>query len=116
MLRILVVSILSALLAGCSGSSRLEEIVRDWANTRPRSTRHPRIIRRAPLLSPRNNAAHLRRNHAAHPRQNHAAHPRQNRKKQRNLRFKALLKSKLEFDRVGELSRAYQRASKESIR
>ena len=36
MLRILVVSILSALLAGCSGSSRLEEIVPDWANTPPR--------------------------------------------------------------------------------
>ena len=36
MLRILVVWILSALLAGCSGSSRLEEIVPDWANAPPR--------------------------------------------------------------------------------
>ncbi len=36
MLRILVAWILSALLAGCSGSSRLEEIVPDWANAPPR--------------------------------------------------------------------------------
>ena len=36
MLRILVVCILSALLAACSGSSRLEEIVPDWANAPPR--------------------------------------------------------------------------------
>jgi hypothetical protein len=36
MLRILVVWILSALLAGCSGSSKLEEIVPDWANAPPR--------------------------------------------------------------------------------
>jgi hypothetical protein len=36
MLRILVVWILSVLLAGCSGSSRLEEIVPDWANAPPR--------------------------------------------------------------------------------
>ena len=36
MQRILVVWILSALLAGCSGSSRLEEIVPDWANAPPR--------------------------------------------------------------------------------
>jgi len=36
MLRILVVWILSALLAACSGSSRLEEIVPDWANAPPR--------------------------------------------------------------------------------
>ena len=36
MRRILVVWILSALLAGCSGSSRLEEIVPDWANAPPR--------------------------------------------------------------------------------
>jgi hypothetical protein len=36
MLRILVAWILSALLTGCSGSSRLEEIVPDWANAPPR--------------------------------------------------------------------------------
>jgi hypothetical protein len=36
MLRILVVWILSVLLAACSGSSRLEEIVPDWANAPPR--------------------------------------------------------------------------------
>ena len=36
MLRILVAWILSALLAACSGSSRLEEIVPDWANAPPR--------------------------------------------------------------------------------
>jgi hypothetical protein len=36
MLRILVVWILSAVLAGCSGSTRLEEIVPDWANAPPR--------------------------------------------------------------------------------
>jgi hypothetical protein len=36
MLRILVAWILSALLTACSGSSRLEEIVPDWANAPPR--------------------------------------------------------------------------------
>jgi hypothetical protein len=36
MMRILVVSILSALLASCSGSSRLEDIAPEWANTPPR--------------------------------------------------------------------------------
>ena len=43
MMRILVISILSVLLASCSGSSRLEDIVPDWANTplpRPARSRH----------------------------------------------------------------------------
>ena len=35
MMRILTIPILSALLASCSGSSRLADTVPDWANTRP---------------------------------------------------------------------------------
>ena len=35
MMQILMISILSALLASCSGSSRLGDIVPDWANTPP---------------------------------------------------------------------------------
>src|SRR6266516_8088313 len=36
MMRILVVAIFGALLAACSGSNRLEDIVPGWANTPPR--------------------------------------------------------------------------------
>jgi len=36
MMRILVVAIFGALLASCSGSNRLEDIVPAWANTPPR--------------------------------------------------------------------------------
>jgi hypothetical protein len=35
MLRIVVISVLTALLAACSGSSRVEDIVPAWANTPP---------------------------------------------------------------------------------
>jgi hypothetical protein len=71
MVRIAVVAILSALLANCSGSNRVADIVPEWANTQPR--------RPAALY-----AARLRENH----------------NKRRKLRFKALLKSKgLNFNR-----------------
>jgi len=36
MMRILVVAIFGAMLASCSGSNRVEDIVRPWANTPPR--------------------------------------------------------------------------------
>jgi len=68
MLRILVVGILSALLANCSGSSRLEEIVPDWANTPPR---HPT----AQYAAPRNQSQG-RTTLAAEPRATPAAEPR----------------------------------------
>jgi len=68
MLRILVVGILSALLASCSGSSRLEEIVPDWANTPPR---HPTAQYAAPK-----NQSHGRTTLAAEPRATPAAEPR----------------------------------------
>jgi hypothetical protein len=68
MLRILVVGILSALLAGCSGSSRLEEIVPDWANTPPR---HPIAQYAAPK-----NQSQGRTTLAAEPRATPAAEPR----------------------------------------
>jgi len=68
MLRILVVGILSALLANCSGSSRLEEIVPDWANTPPR---HPTAQYAAPK-----NQSHGRTTLAAEPRATPAAEPR----------------------------------------
>jgi hypothetical protein len=68
MLRILVVGILSALLAGCSGSSRLEEIVPDWANTPPR---HPTAQYAAPK-----NQSQGRTTLAAEPRATPAAEPR----------------------------------------
>jgi hypothetical protein len=68
MLRILVVWILSALLAGCSGSSRLDEIVPDWANTPPR---HPTAQYAAPK-----NQSQRRTTLAAEPRATPAAEPR----------------------------------------
>jgi hypothetical protein len=68
MLRILVVGILSALLANCSGSSRLEEIVPDWANTPPR---HPTAQYAAPK-----NQSQGRTTLAAEPRATPAAEPR----------------------------------------
>ena len=68
MLRILVVGILSALLANCSGSSRLEEIVPDWANTPPR---HPT----AQYATPKNQSQG-RTTLAAEPRATPAAEPR----------------------------------------
>jgi hypothetical protein len=68
MLRILVVGILSALLANCSGSSRLEEIVPDWANTPPR---HPTAQYAAPK-----NQSHGRTTLAAEPHATPAAEPR----------------------------------------
>ena len=68
MLRILVVGILSALLANCSGSSRLEEIVPDWANTPPR---HPTAWYAAPK-----NQSQGRTTLAAEPRATPAAEPR----------------------------------------
>jgi len=76
MLRILVVSILSALLAGCSGSSRLEEIVPDWANMPPRRPA-------TQYATPKNHsqgratlAAEQRGTPAAEPRGTPAAEPR----------------------------------------
>jgi hypothetical protein len=68
MLRILVVWILTALLAGCSGSSRLEEIVPDWANTPPR---HPSAQYAAPKNQSRGRASL-----AAEPRATPAVEPR----------------------------------------
>jgi hypothetical protein len=68
MLRILVIGILSALLANCSGSSRLEEIVPDWANTPPR---HPTAQYAAPK-----NQSQGRTTLAAEPRATPAAEPR----------------------------------------
>jgi hypothetical protein len=68
MLRILVAGILSALLANCSGSSRLEEIVPDWANTPPR---HPTAQYAAPK-----NQSQGRTTLAAEPRATPAAEPR----------------------------------------
>jgi hypothetical protein len=68
MLRIIVVGILSALLANCSGSSRLEEIVPDWANTPPR---HSATQYAAPK-----NQSQGRTTLAAEPRATPAAEPR----------------------------------------
>jgi hypothetical protein len=68
MLRILVVWILSALLAGCSGSSRLEEIVPDWANTPPR--------RQATQYAAPKNQSQGRATLAAEPRATPLAEPR----------------------------------------
>jgi hypothetical protein len=109
MLRILVVGILSVLLASCSGSSRLEEIVPTGRTRRrgiqPRSTPPPRTSRKAALLSPRNHAPHLRQNGVARLRRNHEARLRQNHKKRRKPRVKALVKSELEFDREAKRNR-----------
>jgi hypothetical protein len=68
MLRILVAWILSALLASCSGSSRLEEIVPDWANTPPR--------REAAQYAAPKNQSRGRASLAAEPRATPAAEPR----------------------------------------
>src|SRR5260370_35780777 len=76
MLRILVAWILSALLAGCSGSSRLEEIVPDWANAPPR---HEATQYAAPKNQSRGRAsvaAEQRGTLAADPRTTPAAEPR----------------------------------------
>ena len=73
MLRILVVGILSALLANCSGSSRLEEIVPNWANTPPR---HPTAQYAAPKNQRTTLAAEPRATPAAEPRGAPAAEPR----------------------------------------
>jgi hypothetical protein len=40
MMRILVFSICGTLLAACSGSNRVEDLVPAWANTPPRPTPH----------------------------------------------------------------------------
>jgi hypothetical protein len=45
MMRILVVSIFAALLANCSGSSRLEDVVPGWTNT---PSRRPAVQYAAP--------------------------------------------------------------------
>src|SRR5215470_2278570 len=68
MLRILVVGILSVLLASCSGSSRLEEIVPDWANTPPR--------RQATQYAAPKNQSQSRATLAAEPRAAPAVEPR----------------------------------------
>jgi hypothetical protein len=68
MLRIPVVWILSALLAGCSGSSRLEEIVPDWANAPPR--------REATQYAAPKNQSRSRTSLAAEPRATPAVEPR----------------------------------------
>jgi len=68
MLRILVAWILSALLAGCSGSSRLEEIVPDWANAPPR--------RDATQYAAPKNQSRGRASLAAEPRATPAVEPR----------------------------------------
>jgi hypothetical protein len=76
MLRILVVGILSVLLASCSGSSRLEEIVPDWAKTPPR---HPATQYAAPKNQSQGRttlAAEPRATPAAEPRATPAAEPR----------------------------------------
>jgi hypothetical protein len=77
MLRILVVGILSALLANCSGSSRLEEIVPDWANTPPR---HPTAQYAAPKNQRTTLAAEPRATPAAEPRGAPAAEPQETKK------------------------------------
>jgi hypothetical protein len=79
MLRILVVGILSALLANCSGSSRLEEIVPDWANTPPR---HPTAQYAAPKNQRTTLAAEPRATPAAEPRGAPAAEPQETKKTQ----------------------------------
>ena len=76
MLRILVVGILSVLLASCSDSCRLEEIVPDWANTPPR---HPATQYAAPKNQSQGRttlAAEPRATPAAEPRATPAAEPR----------------------------------------
>ena len=80
MLRILVVGILSVLLASCSGSSRLEEIVPDWANTPPR---HPATQYAAPKNQSQGRttlAAEPRATPAAEPRATPAAEPQEGKK------------------------------------
>jgi hypothetical protein len=79
MLRILVVGILSALLANCSGSSRLEEIVPNWANTPPR---HPTAQYAAPKNQRTTLAAEPRATPAAEPRGAPAAEPQETKKTQ----------------------------------
>jgi hypothetical protein len=80
MMRILIISILSALLAGCSGSSRLEDIVPEWANTPP-----PRSATQ--YATPKNHsqgrgtlAAEPRGTPAAEPRGTPAAEPQEAKK------------------------------------
>ena len=76
MLRILVVWILSALLAGCSGSSRLEEIVPDWANTPPRREATQYAVPKNQSRSRTSLAAEPRATPAVEPRVTPAAEPR----------------------------------------
>src|SRR5438552_15652151 len=83
MLRILVAWILSALLTGCSGSSRLEEIVPDLANAPPRrdATQYAapknQSRGRASLAAEHRGTPPLdqRTTPAAEPRATHAAEP-----------------------------------------
>jgi hypothetical protein len=68
MVRIVVMSVLAALLAACSGSSRVEDIVPAWANTPPHpatqySARKTQVQGRGPL------AAEQRAPPAAEPQQ-----------------------------------------------
>src|SRR6516164_644296 len=67
MMRILVVPIFGALLASCSGSNRLEDIVPAWANTPPR--------RPATQYAAPKNHSEGRGTLAAEPRGTHAANP-----------------------------------------
>ena len=76
MLRILVAWILSALLAGCSGSSRLEEIVPDWANTPPRRQATQYAAPKNQSRGRASVAAEQRGTPAADPRTTPAAEPR----------------------------------------
>lgn len=72
MVRIVVMSVLAALLAACSGSSRVEDIVPAWANTPP----HP-----ATQYSARKNQFQGRATPAAEPSTRPAAEPQQEPKK-----------------------------------
>ena len=68
MVRIIVMSVLAALLAACSGSSRVEDVVPAWANTPPHpatpySARKNQVQGRGPL------AAEQRASPAAEPQQ-----------------------------------------------
>jgi hypothetical protein len=72
MMRILVVSIFAALLANCSGSTRVEDIVPGWANTPPRG---PAVRYAAP-----NNHLEGRATLAAEPRRTPQAEPQEAKK------------------------------------
>lgn len=72
MMRIVVMSVFAALLAACSGSSRVEDIVPAWANTPP----HP-----ATQYTARKNQFPGRGTLAAQPRTEPAPEPQQETKK-----------------------------------